>query len=353
MGSEGPTVATVAKIPFKPIKPKFGDISEVGTDSWAAWTGGKPKADWSGLEDSNPTAIAATQYRPTSISSQAKSQTYRVQGLTTKFTRTSDLQTFEKKIMKHLISYGLDTITYATNPTDPTKVVSVVDHHALFNLKEGSKTGNDLKKNKFDSYDHANDRDAKEFLLNSVDAELESQLYENCEDEDSFVTLWLNLIHIIRSVSIDRFDKVKDRIKNRKMSDYSGENVESISSDFLSDWKDLHGARLYDQNLTMTMLNTIMQAGGTVNEDFRYPLREIKSKLDCKLLAVRHMNYIDAHSAMVAEELDVQSVLKAAKKEYRTLYDDDKWPAAAHAKDTKSMNGNYGSVNIKLVAHQL
>ncbi len=59
------------------------------------------------------------------------------------------------------------------------------------------------------------------------------------------------------------------------MSEYSGENVKSISSDFLADWKDLHGARLYDQNLTMTMLNMIMDAGGTTNEDFRYPLHLI------------------------------------------------------------------------------
>ena len=188
---------------FKPVKPTFGDIAEVGTDIWAAWTGGKPKADWSELEDTKPTTITATQYRATSITSQAKSRAYRVAGYATKFTRSSDLQTFEKKIMKHFVAYDMDTITYVENPTDSKSVVSVITNHGLFTLKGGSKLGDKIKKDHFDTYCHENDRDAKEFLMNCLDDELESQLYENCDDDCSFVTLWLNLIHIIRSISID------------------------------------------------------------------------------------------------------------------------------------------------------
>ena len=61
-------------------------------------------------------------------------------------------------------------------------------------------------------------------------------------------------------------------IKNRKMSSYAGENVEKIATDYLNDWKEIHGAVLYDHNLTLTMLTTIMTAGGSNNEDFCHPL---------------------------------------------------------------------------------
>ena len=57
------------------------------------------------------------------------------------------------------------------------------------------------------------------------------------------------------------------------------------------------------------------------------------------------MTYKEAHKDLVKKELDVQSILKKVKDEYRTLYDDSKWPAASHAKDSKAMNRNYGSVN--------
>ena len=217
--------------------------------------------------------------------------------------------------------------------------------HARFNLKDGVTQGNALL-SRFDTYDHENVRDAKEFLCNSVDSELETQLYENCQDDDSFVAYWLNLIHIVRSVSIDRFDKVKDRIKSQRINDYPGQSVELIVTDYLSDWKDLHGAGLYDQNLTMAMLNATMEAGGATNEDFRYPLRDIKVRLNKKLLEVQHLSYSEAHQAMVGDELDVQSVTKAAKEQYRQMYDDGKWSAATHAKDSKALNKNFGNVNM-------
>ena len=157
-----------------------------------------------------------------------------------KFTRSGDLQTFQKKVMKHFVAHGLDAITYVASPTNTSALVSVLEHHALFSLKQGIEEGNDTKARYYDAYDRSNDLCAKEYLYNSVDVELEKQLLENCKDEDSFVAVWLNLIHLIRSVSIDRFDKVKERLKRRKAGDYSGENIESLVSDYLSDYKDLH-----------------------------------------------------------------------------------------------------------------
>ncbi len=135
--------------------------------------------------------------------SQAKSQAYHVKGLKNKFTCTSNLQTFKKKMLKHLVAYGLDTITYLQSPTDVKKVVCAIKNHALYTLKEGVKVGNVIKELYYDQYCHENDRDAKEFLLNLVDEELETQLYKNCTDEDSFIAMWFNLIHLVRSVSVD------------------------------------------------------------------------------------------------------------------------------------------------------
>ena len=104
---------------------------------------------------------------------------------------------------------------------------------------------------------------------------------------------------------------------------------------------------MYDFNLTMTMLETIMGAGAGSEhaEDFRFPLRAIKAKLHSKLLQTRKLNYADAHKALVNDSLDVRSVLEVAKDEYRRMLDGSQWPAASHAKDSKAMNRNYGSVN--------
>lgn len=70
---------------FKPPTPKFGGLSKIDTNKWAAWTGGKPNSAWTGLEKPDPACIGAKQYRPTSISAKSKAHYYRIEGLKPRF----------------------------------------------------------------------------------------------------------------------------------------------------------------------------------------------------------------------------------------------------------------------------
>ena len=87
----GPSAGATAA--FRPTSPKHGGVEQVGPDTFAAWTGGKPMADWSGLVNPTPSTIAPNQYRGTSVASRAKSQAYRVMGMDTKFARNGNLLT--------------------------------------------------------------------------------------------------------------------------------------------------------------------------------------------------------------------------------------------------------------------
>ena len=332
---------------FKPDKPKFGDIVETESDRWVPWVGGAPAADWSGLSDVTPISITATRFRPTRISDSTKCMTYRTKGMETPFKRGDDLLVFSKKVKDHLESYGLDTVSYLPNPADPSQVVSVVENHNLFELKDGGKQGNTIKETHFDMYSHADDREAKKFLLNSVDKDLEVQLYQNCDDEDSFVTMWLNLVYLVRSVSMSRFQAIEERLKRRKITEYAGENVESLATDYHNDYEELNSGRMYDHKLTLHMLNAFMKGCGTGDhvEDFRSPLRTIRDQLDEKLLAIRHMSYDDQHKAMQEAGLDVKEVLRRVKSKYRTLLENKMWPAAVHARDSKGLHRTYGRVH--------
>ena len=119
-----------------------------------------------------------------------------------------------------------------------------------------------------------------------------------------------------------------------------------MCSDYLNDYIELHSAGAYNHNQTMNVVNSIMEGGGSNNEDFRHPLRAVKTKLNKALLAIRHMSYDDKQKEMINRGLDVRSVLELAKEEYRRILDEGKWPAANHAKNSKAMNRNYGSVNM-------
>lgn len=310
-------------------------------DKWTPWTGGKPKPGWDKLVDPKPKSINPTQYRPTSIGAATKSQYYRTAGQLVKFTRKSDLLTFQKKLMNHLEEYGLDTITYIPSPVDATEMISVIDNHARFTAKE-AKAAENLQWTKYDEYDHGNIRDAKKYLLNSLDESLEQQMYENCLPEDSFISDWMNLMLLVGTISIDRFDKIKDRLKARKLQQYPGEDVTRLCTDYMADFKELDGANMYDNNLTLTMVNSIICGG---NEEFRSELRVIKKNLNDTLLKVRHQSYDEAKKTMAEAELDVRSVLTAAKEYYREQLDNGAWPAAQHRRDNRGIGRTFGQVN--------
>ena len=178
---------------------------------------------------------------------------------------------------------------------------------------------------------HTCNKDAIDFLCNSLDEELLNIVYETCEEDDSFVAYWLSLIHIIRSVSIERCEKIKQRLKDRKISQCSGENVEAICSDYLRDYEELRQGNMYDHKLTLVMINRIMEAGGASNEDFRYQLRKTKNRLRKASMKIRTLDYAKADEYIKRRKLDVLTVLNKAKDEYWFLYDEKNWPAATNA----------------------
>ena len=185
---------------FKPDTPTMGGIEQTGTDSWNVWTGGAPNHNWTGLLDGNPSHISPSQYRPTSVTSQAKSRAYRIAGLEQKFSRTGDFHQFQRRVKKHLVNHGMDTIAYIPDPSK-TKMINVIDKYALYSLREGVETANETMKVSFDKYDKANSNDAIDFLLNSIDDELEKRLSQSSFDEYSFAAYWFRLVHLVKSVS--------------------------------------------------------------------------------------------------------------------------------------------------------
>ena len=196
---------------FKPDTPTMGGIEQTGIGTWNVWTGGVPNNQWTGLLKSTPSHISPSQYRPTSVTSQAKSRAYRVAGLEQKFGRNDDFQQFQRRVKKHLVNHGMDTIVYIPDPSG-NKMINIIDKYALYSLRKGVDTANLVMDTHFDKYNKSNSNDAVDFLLNSVDDELEKRLSQTSFDEYSFAAYWFRLVHLVKSVSIKRFETIRQRI---------------------------------------------------------------------------------------------------------------------------------------------
>ena len=135
-GSSNPTPHTSTvptTTPWMPTKPIMGGTQQVGANEFSAWTGGKPMADWSGLDPSSKQVpVTPNQYRPVYIATAQKGHIYRQKGPDAKFKRTGNLPTLEHTVWTHFVDTGMDTIAHVPDPVDNTKMVNVVKEHGRF-----------------------------------------------------------------------------------------------------------------------------------------------------------------------------------------------------------------------------
>ncbi|KAI2508011.1 hypothetical protein MHU86_6418 [Fragilaria crotonensis] len=328
----------------RPDKPIMGNIVSLSRDDWSAWTGGKPAPGWVGLDPSAADDITSpNQLRPVHASASQKGYNFRRTGMTTLFTQASSLVDFQNAVWDHLVDCGMDTIAYLPDPESSSVMTNVVRSHSRYTVAT-AKTLSSQQILRYDKYDKSNDLAATKFLLSSLDPALMSKIKEKMDDDDSFHVVWLQLIKTIQSTSIERFEDLKAAIKARHPSQYAGENLEALAADYRKDARELTTAGQYDHNLTLTMLKTFLLAGGAGNEDFRFPLRSTKQKLDQALLDIGYKEKSGAHAHMVAEKLTFQDICRQAEDAYRTQFDRKEWPPASHAPDVRAPSATFGNV---------
>ena len=182
---------------FKLVKPKFGELKKISLRFIVVWTGGKPNSAMTGLSNLNPSYINPKQFRSNDLTAQMKHQSYRVYGLKDKYSRGQDLLVFQRSVQEHLEDHGLDTITYLKDPFKQNATISVINEHGKFDLRQATKEAKELFNNTYDDYDRSNSKDATKFLLNSVDKDLKTQLYQDCSVDTPFIGYWLRLIRIV------------------------------------------------------------------------------------------------------------------------------------------------------------
>ena len=233
-----------------------------GSNSYYMVFGGKPKADWSGIEDKSTRTMSDLCFRSMDPVAGQKSTFYRTKGISTKFDSKHSLTDFQRSVWDHLVKYGLDTISYLPDPRDPTKVLCTVNNHAQFtgdmNLVE---TSSNKTSNLYDMWDKKHDSEAKEFLLSSLSPDLKKDFepfYDR--DKETFGIIWLRLVHYLVSSNSKTFDKLKDNIRKTRPQQYSGQNIERMSAEYMKMGKELENAGYFDYSLVLNMVDGFLCA---------------------------------------------------------------------------------------------
>ena len=193
--------------------------------------GGKPKADWSDIEDPSSRLITDQNTRPLDPSLGQKSSSYRTRGLSNKYTTKVCLSDFQKEVWKHLRNHGLDTIAYLQNPHDTLEVFLVVTHHSKFSsdINRAEKLSKVFHL-QFDDWDKKHDHEAKEFLLNSIHSDIKSKFDPFTKENDTFAITWLRFIKYLVTVTAKTFDDMKAYIRLLRPQQFEGQNIKMMSN---------------------------------------------------------------------------------------------------------------------------
>jgi hypothetical protein len=186
---------------LKPTKLTMGDLTQTGVNKWAAWTGGKPKKDWSGFETATADYQTPNQMRPIY---DVKRYNHRKTGLSDKFNKTDTLIPFKKQAWTHLKDNGLDKVTYLP---DIWKEMSCV------------------------IYDHSH------YTLDS--AQMASLVQVALYDK------------YVQVQTIERIEAIKKQIQDHRPQEYPGQDLEKLAVDFCAGALELHNAGQYKHNLTL------------------------------------------------------------------------------------------------------
>jgi len=312
-----------------------------GAADWHAISGGKPKADWSGLDASVPrSAPNPKQERPAKSDAKQKAYARRIVGLTVPFKEGHSLRDFREDILDHLNKNGLDTITFLPDVADRQVMRSIITEHPKFttSLLESIKIAKNISL-KYDAFDLDNSVAATEFLFASLDTELTRRVKRLMEPGDTFAAVWLRLIDVLVSISSRHHDDIREKVRRCSPTDYAHENLEAMIDDIKVSFEDLICANQFDVALLYTFLNNISEKC-TQTGIFKHNLFGKMQDVSNELRQCAFMSRDNALDHMTSKSLDPESIFKFLRSEYQVLSKDNLWTPSQRRVDSSKVSAS-------------
>ena len=329
-----PAPAPTERVPFKPPSPRMGGLVQLDEYKWAAWTGGKPLANWKGLD---PAAFNGTTPFPRTPHQRRFGKDItgfetRCGGLSNRFRQGDNLHKFMKRLDETLILRGMDIIAYMLDPADNTRMRHIVKEHTRFTLRHVQQNAA-AHCQQFDTYDAENDTAARLCLLESVDLKLRQRIETKTSSNDSFCLTWMTFISILQSDSVTKYDKLAAKIASRTPFMYAGQNITEMAADMKADCEDLFASGFHKQTLTLGILEAFSLANG--DSLYNLGLLSLQPLIQAKILEVRYKSDQDQQADLEAAELSFKDICDKADSLYSDAINRGSWPPSSNNKDTK------------------
>ena len=209
-------------------------------------------------------------------------------GLSHQFQKGNNLNQFMKHIKELLEIQGMDMITYLPDPADATVMCIIIEEHICFTAKYVSTVAT-TQKMKYDIYDVQNDTTAIQMLKASLGSHLVQQIKNQIKSGMIFIKVWMILIRVVQTDSVDKYDKFKQDIKACTLFLYPRHTKMAQAMHEAGD--NLVAAGFYEQTLTLAILKAFLLANGS--EFYKQELLQLHSKVSTKILQIHWLLHDD------------------------------------------------------------
>ena len=227
------------------------------------WTGGIPNRTWTGLDPkASTTHRFANQLRHLG-SYAGTNELNRRQGLAKKFEKGDCLTTLTHQLTQHLLTHGMDTMAYVPSPVDgSTEMVSIIDHHGLFDTPEALAVTLEPFRKKWDAYDESNNSEATAFLLASISSDIHTVVFTLMTEDEPFPVTYLRVMQHNATHNENHLKSIKTALENIKPTDYPGQDIGQMGAAILTKANSLLKANHFTPETTKKVLENLLLAGG-------------------------------------------------------------------------------------------
>ena len=334
-----PGAATLPQTPIqfvqaptiKPIAPKMATVHETypGSGYYNLKVGGKPKADWTGLDISYPTKENPLRYRPLNVTKD-KCITERQIPIKRKFTlNTPNILDILLDLEERAKETGLDTYLWLPNPSEPSEMLSVTREYPKFIADlDATKTLASNLRTKFDQNDLTEDSTLHTVIKNSTAQAVLDKLQLKIDGQDSSAAYYLmQVVDCIVKSSPTFYNGLKDRLKSLQPKMYSGENVETMGLEadkLISILKSANRLDIDDYQVFVKNFTKVSKREGLYN----HKLLDLIGTINDEVKKCTHMPSADAWKHMTSKNLDPRTVIAKVTEWYTEEFNGDTWPAA-------------------------
>ncbi len=312
--------------------PKVGRLIEGTTDS--VIVGGKPKADWSGVDGLAPQRTPFVQRFAPGNANEVKAYALRTTPPDKlKLSKKTKLSDSMPVISLHAKKHGLDSVLHTLHPDNPQMMVYICTDYMRLEFLRVKADMTALMKH-WDSYDLMNDTAMTEFLVSACDDAMLRTITPYLEGDYLPAAALLVLIcNETEHVSLAAYETIRKELENLNPKGFSGVDIPAYVDQALPIVIKLEKALQLTQMVHIDLIKKLvaLEISGfsdKLREQFMYKVMDF-------YMSNGHLCYGDLMAKLRDLKLHPETILENAKYLYRALASNGLWPASK-SKDSKA-----------------